>query len=128
MNPNYNTKLGMYAKNCGINNLQMSWGHDEYLFQVLKNHGATLPSIGMYMIRFHRSVFFGARLNFNLAGKATILLFTLISLKMAKRSEAKSAKRSVASNSRFEIFFDAKLRFALLASCGQQNDHFTRKG
>ena len=54
MNPNYNTKLGMYAPNCGINNLQMSWGHDEYLFQVLKNHGATLPKIGMYMIRFHR--------------------------------------------------------------------------
>lgn len=53
MNPNYNTKLGMYAQHCGINNLQMSWGHDEYLFQVLKNHGATLPSIGMYMIRFH---------------------------------------------------------------------------
>jgi len=47
---------------------------------------------------------------------------------MAERSEAKSAKRSFASNSRFEIFFDAKLRFALLASLGQQNGHFTRKG
>lgn len=31
----------------------MSWGHDEYMYQVLKNHGATLPDEAMYMIRFH---------------------------------------------------------------------------
>lgn len=27
-NPEYNTKYGMYEKNCGIENLMMSWGHD----------------------------------------------------------------------------------------------------
>lgn len=27
-NPKYNTKYGMYEKECGIENLMMSWGHD----------------------------------------------------------------------------------------------------
>lgn len=33
-NPKYNTKLGIYEENCGIQNLMMSWGHDvsRYLF------------------------------------------------------------------------------------------------
>jgi len=35
---------------------------------------------------------------------------------MAERSEAKSAKRSFASKYQRFLFFDAKLRFALLAS------------
>ena len=30
----YNTELGMYQPGCGIENLLMSWGHDEYLYQV----------------------------------------------------------------------------------------------
>lgn len=32
------TKYGMYEPNCGLSNLQLSWGHDEYLYQVLLNH------------------------------------------------------------------------------------------
>ena len=51
-----------------------------------------------------------------LAGKMTIYLFTFILLKMAERSEAKSAKRSFASKISFILIFDAKLRFELLAS------------
>ena len=32
----------------------MSWGHDEYMYQVLKNHPTcTLPDEGLYAIRFH---------------------------------------------------------------------------
>merc|ERR1712002_604907 len=34
----YNTDLGIYEKNCGLDNVLMSWGHDEYLYQVLLNH------------------------------------------------------------------------------------------
>uniref|UniRef100_A0A0N5B441 Inositol oxygenase n=1 Tax=Strongyloides papillosus TaxID=174720 RepID=A0A0N5B441_STREA len=52
-NPKYNTKLGMYKKNCGIENLLMCWSHDEYLYQVLVNHGCTLPIDCLYAIRFH---------------------------------------------------------------------------
>ena len=33
----YNTKYGVYSKNCGLENVKMSWGHDEYLYQILKN-------------------------------------------------------------------------------------------
>lgn len=33
-NPKYNTKYGMYEKNCGIENLMMSWGHDVSFFYI----------------------------------------------------------------------------------------------
>jgi inositol oxygenase len=50
----YNTETGMYAAGCGLDNLQLAWGHDEYLYQVLKNHqGNTLPEQGMVCIRYH---------------------------------------------------------------------------
>lgn len=50
----YNTKFGIYSPNCGLENVLMSWGHDEYLYQVLKNHpNMTLPEEGLYCIRFH---------------------------------------------------------------------------
>lgn len=32
----------------------MSWGHDEYLYRVLRNHGATLPDEALYMIRYEK--------------------------------------------------------------------------
>jgi len=50
----YNSQLGIYKKNCGLRNVVMSWGHDEYLYQVLKNHGpCTLPEEALYCVRFH---------------------------------------------------------------------------
>jgi len=52
-NPEYNTEFGIYQKNCGLENVIMSWGHDEYLYQVLKHNGTTIPEEGLYMIRFH---------------------------------------------------------------------------
>ena len=36
-----------------MDNVTMSWGHDEYLYRVLINHGATIPPEGLAMIRFH---------------------------------------------------------------------------
>jgi len=50
----YNTDLGIYSKGCGIDNLQLAWGHDEYLYQVLKNHKDNqIPEEGMVMVRYH---------------------------------------------------------------------------
>jgi inositol oxygenase len=46
----YNSKLGMYSQNCGLRNVHMSWGHDEYVYQLLKNH---IPEPGLYMLRYH---------------------------------------------------------------------------
>lgn len=51
--PVYSTPLGMYTEGCGFDNLVFSWGHDEFMYQVLLNHGATIPKEGLYMIRFH---------------------------------------------------------------------------
>jgi len=51
--PVYGTQLGMYKPQCGISNLMMSWGHDEYMYQVLKKNGCTIPEEGLNMIRFH---------------------------------------------------------------------------
>merc|ERR1711907_706338 len=52
-NPEYNTQEGMYAPQCGLDNLLMSWGHDEYMYQMLKFNGCTIPEEGLAMIRFH---------------------------------------------------------------------------
>ena len=51
--PVYGSKFGMYKPACGISNLPMSWGHDEYMYQMLKFNGCTLPECGLNMIRLH---------------------------------------------------------------------------
>ena len=33
-NPAYNTKYGVYSDRCGLNNVMMSWGHDDYMYLV----------------------------------------------------------------------------------------------
>lgn len=33
-NAKYNTKLGVYSEGCGLNNVLMSWGHDDYMYLV----------------------------------------------------------------------------------------------
>ncbi|XP_028157243.1 inositol oxygenase-like [Ostrinia furnacalis] len=52
-NPKYNTKYGMYEPNCGLENLLMSWGHDEYLYRILVHNKAKFPKKGLFMIRYH---------------------------------------------------------------------------
>ncbi len=49
-NEKYNTKYGVYSHGCGLRNVQMSWGHDEYLYQITKDY---LPESALYMIRYH---------------------------------------------------------------------------
>ena len=48
--PVYSTKQGVYAPKCGLRNVSMSWGHDEYVYQILKDY---LPEPGLYMLRYH---------------------------------------------------------------------------
>lgn len=52
-NPLYNTEYGIYKPNCGLEHISMSWGHDEYLYRVMKFNNCSIPDEGMYMIRFH---------------------------------------------------------------------------
>ncbi len=48
--PELQTAHGIYAPNCGLEQVHMSWGHDEYLYHLLQPH---LPLEALYMIRFH---------------------------------------------------------------------------
>lgn len=52
INPLYNTKYGIYSKNCGLDNVMLSWGHDEYMYHVAKLN-STLPPEALAMIRYH---------------------------------------------------------------------------
>ncbi|KAF8329216.1 myo-inositol oxygenase [Amanita rubescens] len=48
----YSTEHGVYQPHCGLENVMLSWGHDEYLYNVLKNQ-SRLPQEGLWMIRYH---------------------------------------------------------------------------
>jgi inositol oxygenase len=51
--PRYNTEYGIYAPHCGMHNLKFAWGHDEYLYQMLKFNKTSIPEEGLAMVRFH---------------------------------------------------------------------------
>jgi inositol oxygenase len=48
--PEYQTLHGIYEPNCGLDNVHLSWGHDEYIYQVVKDY---LPEEALYMLRYH---------------------------------------------------------------------------
>ena len=48
--PRYTSELGIYEKGCGLDKVMMSWGHDEYLYHVVRDK---LPDPALYMIRYH---------------------------------------------------------------------------
>lgn len=48
--PEYQTPCGIYEEGCGLDRVHLSWGHDEYLYQVVKDR---LPQEALYMIRYH---------------------------------------------------------------------------
>jgi len=49
----YDTTLGIYPKHIGMQNVYCSFGHDEYLYQILQQCKHSLPIEALYMIRFH---------------------------------------------------------------------------
>lgn len=48
--PEYQTRNGIYEEGCGLDNVVMSWGHDEYLYLVTRDY---LPPEARAMIRYH---------------------------------------------------------------------------
>lgn len=46
----YQTELGIYSEHCGLDKVLISWGHDEYLYYVMRDY---LPDEALYMIRYH---------------------------------------------------------------------------
>ncbi|MGE0207305.1 MAG: inositol oxygenase family protein [Candidatus Babeliales bacterium] len=51
-NPDF-AKPSIYQKHCGFDNVYFSWGHDEYLYHVLKASNTKLPDEALYIIRYH---------------------------------------------------------------------------
>lgn len=54
-NPDFNneklsSKNGVYEEGCGLRNVHMSWGHDEYVYHMMKDY---IPEEGLYMLRYH---------------------------------------------------------------------------
>lgn len=51
----YNTPLGVYSAGCGMDNILLSWGHDEYLYHVLTDplNECTLPKEALAVVRYH---------------------------------------------------------------------------
>ena len=48
--PAYQTRTGIYKEGAGLDSVDLSWGHDEYLYHVAKEY---LPEEALYMIRYH---------------------------------------------------------------------------
>ena len=48
--PEYQTRNGIYEDGGGLENVHLSWGHDEYLYNVVKDY---MPESALYMIRYH---------------------------------------------------------------------------
>ena len=49
-NPQYKSACGIYEAGCGLDRVQLSWGHDEYLYQVVRPY---LPEPALYVFRYH---------------------------------------------------------------------------
>lgn len=48
--PEYQTACGIYSEGCGLDDVHLSWGHDEYMYHVAKDY---LPAEALAMIRYH---------------------------------------------------------------------------
>src|SRR5438067_11132879 len=48
--PAYQTPCGVYEEGGGLDEVDLSWGHDEYLYHVVKDY---LPDEALAMIRYH---------------------------------------------------------------------------
>jgi inositol oxygenase len=49
-NPRFSSDLGIYEEGCGLRNVTLSWGHDEYMYHITRDF---LPEPAQYMIRYH---------------------------------------------------------------------------
>jgi inositol oxygenase len=54
-NPDWNSQIlqttyGIYSPHCGLEKVHLSFGHDEYLYYVVKDY---LPQEALYIIRYH---------------------------------------------------------------------------
>jgi len=48
--PEYASRTGIYREGCGLDAVHLSWGHDEYLYHVLRPY---LPEEALAIVRWH---------------------------------------------------------------------------
>lgn len=53
LDPNYMTSNGIYEAGCGLDKCLCAWGHDEYLYQILRETPNRLPEEAYYIVRYH---------------------------------------------------------------------------
>ena len=46
----YQTECGIYKPHCGLSEVHLSFGHDEYIYQVTRSY---IPEEAQYMLRYH---------------------------------------------------------------------------
>ena len=51
LRPELQTELGIYDAGCGFDGVLLSWGHDEYVYQVVRE--SKLPPEALAMLRYH---------------------------------------------------------------------------
>lgn len=49
-NAKLSSRLGVYEEGCGLDKVDLSWGHDEYIYHVVKDR---MPEEALYMLRYH---------------------------------------------------------------------------
>jgi len=49
-NSPYQTRLGVYEEGCGLDQVHLSWGHDECFHNSVKEY---LPEMWLFMLRYH---------------------------------------------------------------------------
>mmetsp|Transcript_17687 Transcript_17687/g.21789 ORF Transcript_17687/g.21789 Transcript_17687/m.21789 type:complete len:310 (+) Transcript_17687:150-1079(+) len=52
-NPIFIEKNGIYKPGCGLDKLKFAFGHDEYMYRLLKHNNCSIPEEGLQMIRLH---------------------------------------------------------------------------
>jgi inositol oxygenase len=53
LNNDHKNKINLYKSKCGLNNCSVSFGHDEYMYRLLKANNHKMPIEAEYIIRYH---------------------------------------------------------------------------
>ena len=104
-----NTKYGIYESNCGLNNCYCSFGHDEYLYQVLIYNKTKLPEEALYIIRYHSLYPWHKENEYkHLTNKKDIEMLKWV--KLFNKYELYSKNNSIMSIENLKIYYDKLIK------------------
>jgi inositol oxygenase len=53
LNSDHSNDVSIYKSGCGLSNVGVAFGHDEYMYRLLKANGHKMPKEAEYIIRYH---------------------------------------------------------------------------